>query len=201
MAYIRLPLGVRVAMEYEVFGKIVVNVYHVTCTDPIITAKLFDITDIFIDWWDSYTSIGLSPDIALVNVTALNLNVENGEKIENVVSPPLPGTAVGGANPNNVALVATLNTSQTGRSFRGRSYQAGLREADVTGNNTTTTITAWVVANYVALRTALVADNCLLTVASFVSGGLPRSEGIATTVDSVSCNTRIDTQRRRLPVA
>lgn len=199
MVYIRLPLGVRVAMEYEQFGKVIVNVYHVTCSDPIITAKLFDICDVFRDWWINNQRNGLSTDIALHAVTAFNLDVPNGAKVTRVVSPASPGAAVGASTSNNVALVVSLATAMTGRSFRGRSYMCGLREDDVTGNNVSVAFTAGTVANYADLRASLVIANCLLSVASFQVGGQPRAEGVATTVNSVSANTRVDTQRRRLP--
>lgn len=199
MAYIRLPLGIRVAVEYEAFGKVVVNVYHVTTTSPIVTAQLINIADLFIEWWDDTQKAGLSPDIAMTAVTCLNLDVENGEKIVQVVSPPIPGTATGAAMPNNVALVISFATTLTGRSFRGRSYMAGLREIDVTGNNIPIATAAGLVANYFELEVLLGLDNVDMVVASFVSGGAPRAEGIATRIDSVSCNTRVDTQRRRLP--
>ncbi|MCK5318570.1 MAG: hypothetical protein KAJ55_11670 [Anaerolineales bacterium] len=200
MAYIRLPLGVRIAVEYEQFGKVIVNVYHVTTTDPILTAKLFDLADVFRDWWINTQRTGLSTDIALTSITALNLDVPNGQKVTRVVSPVSPGLAVGDAISNNVALVASLATSLTGRSFRGRSYMAGLREVDVTANNVSVGFAAGTVSNYIALTSNLIGANALLVVASFQSGGVPRAEGVATEVSSVSVNTRVDTQRRRLPV-
>ena len=199
MAYIRLPLGVRVAVEYEAFGKVMLNVYHVTTTDPIVTVKLITIADLFIGWWEDTQKAGLSPDIALTAVIAQNLDVDNGEKIIQVVSPPIPGTAAGAAMPNNVALVISFATILTGRSFRGRSYMAGLRELDVTGNNIPIATAAGLVANYFDLEVVLGLANIDMVVASFVSGGVPRAEGIATRIDSVSANTRVDTQRRRLP--
>lgn len=201
MAYIRLPMGVRVAMEYEQFGKVVVNVYHVTSGSPITSIKLFDIADIFRDWWVSTQRSGLSTDIALAQVTALNLDVPNGEKVTRVVSPVSPGLAVGDAMSNNVALVASLATDQTGRSFRGRSYMAGLREADVTANNVSVAFAAGTVANYIQLIDDLFFAGDNLVIASFFSLGVPRVEGIATNVSSVSANTRVDTQRRRLPTS
>lgn len=199
MAYVRLPAGMRVSLEYEVFGKVVVNVYHVTTTDPIVTIKLFDIADVFEAWWDTVQRVGLSPDIALTSITVLNLDVENGEKVTQPVSPPLAGQAVGDAVSNNVALVTSFGTAQTGRSFQGRSYAAGLREIDVTENNVTPAFTAGMVANYADLLTDLENENTRLVIASFQSAGIPRAVGVATFVDSISVNTRVDTQRRRLP--
>lgn len=201
MAYIRLPAGIRIALEYEVFGKVVVNVYHVTTTDPIITLKLLDIAQVFKVWWETYMSLVMSPDIALFQLTALNLDEENGEKVTLVVSPAAPGQEVGEAVSNNVAIVASLNTAKTGRSFRGRSYHAGLPENYVAENRISTSAASLIVGYYASLVTLLAVQNAELVVASFQSGGVPRAIGVGTPVDSVAVNTRVDTQRRRLPTA
>lgn len=201
MAFIRLPLGIRVAVEYEVFGKIVVNIYHVTTTDPIITLKLLDIAQVFQAWWDADFSALWSEDISLVTVTALNLNEANGAKVTLVVSPPLPGLVAVPALPNNVAVVASFATAKTGRSFRGRSYQAGIGEPSVLGNDIGVGKATEIVAEYASLITLLAVQDAILVVASFQNAGAPREEGVATEVESVSVNTRVDTQRRRLPAA
>lgn len=198
MAYIQLPLGIRVALEYRVFGKIVVNVYHVTTTDPIVTIKLLDIAEIFESWWDVDMKVAMSLDIALEQVTCLNLDVPNGEKLTLIVSPAIPGTNPDPAVPNNVAIVGSFSTAKTGRSFRGRTYQAGLPETVVTGNNIPIATAAFLVTNYATLVGLLFAANVDLVVASFQSLGVPRAVGVATVVETVEVNTRVDTQRRRL---
>lgn len=199
MAYIRLPLGIRVAMEYEVFGKVVVNVYHVTTPDPIITIKLLDIAQIFETWWDGDMSANFGADIELTGVTVTNLNEANGEQVVLAVIPPVPGGVLGEIVPNNVALVTTLNTAKTGRSFRGRSYAAGLPRGQIVGNTVNAGTVAAILLDYALLDAALGADDNTLVIASFISGGAPRAEGVATPVDSFSADSRVDTQRRRLP--
>lgn len=200
MAYIRLPLGVRVAMEYEVFGKIVVNVYHITTSDPIVTVKLLDIVDVFESWFGLTMAPAISDDVSLIQITALNLDVPNGEKVTVPVSPAIPGDVALPAVSNNVALVCTFQTAKTGRSFRGRAYIAGLTEDGVTANNVTPASAAFFIAAYVQLLSDLDADSDTLVVASFQSAGVPRAEGVSTRIESISVNTRVDTQRRRLPV-
>lgn len=201
MAYIRLPGGIKVAMEFEAHGKIIVNVYHVTTTDPIVTIKLTDIADVFINWWAVDMSANLSDEIALVNVTALNLDEENGEKVEVAVSPPDPGQQASTSVPNQVCNVMTLLTSQTGRSFRGRAYIAGLTSGDVDGNEVAIATVAAMVLDYADLQADLTTENAELVIASFISGGVPRATAVGTPVESVSANSRVDTQRRRLPTA
>lgn len=199
MAYIRLPLGIRVAVEFDLNGKVVVNIYHVTTADPITTVKLEAIAQVFIDWWTTIQLDNVSDEVALIGVTAMNLDVPNGEKIELPVVPAVYGTVVGGSVPNNVALVIGLRTAQTGRSFQGRTYIAGLGDQEVTQNTISTARLGTFIIAFATLDVDLLAINSQLVVASFVSGGVPRAEGIATQVDAISGNTRVDTQRRRLP--
>jgi hypothetical protein len=100
---------------------------------------------------------------------------------------------------NNVALVASFATAKTGRSFRGRSYIAGIPVLNIAENEVTTVFAAFFVNAFAVLISDLDIDNDVLVVASFQSGSEPRVLGVATPVDSVSVNQRIDTQRRRLP--
>lgn len=199
MVFVKLPLGIKVALEYEVFGKVVVNIYHVTTTDPIITIQLLDIAEVFKAWWDGSLAAEFSQDIALTTVTCLNLDEPNGEKLELVVSPPLPGLLLNAAVTNNVAVVASLATAKTGRSFRGRSYHAGMNVLQLAENDIPIARAAAIVLAYGDLVTSLATYNTLLVVASFQNEQVVREEGVATPVESVSVNVRVDTQRRRLP--
>lgn len=199
MPYIRLPFGIKVALEYQVYGKIVVNVYHVTTTDPITSIKLLDIAEVFEAWFASSMASAVTANISLATVTALNLDVENGEKVTLAVTPIIPGTRAGDAVSNNVALVASFATDKTGRSFRGRSYVAGLSELDVNSNGVDSVFATGITIAYMTLITDLLVENASLVVASFQSDNAPRAEGIATAIEAVSTNLRVDTQRRRLP--
>lgn len=199
MPFIRLPLGIRIVLEYTLDGEPVINVYHVTTDDPISTLKLQTIAEVFVSWWVNELSQSLSHDMTLLGVSALNLDVDNGEK---VLVPALPVTSGGVAVaslPNNVALVVGMSTLRTGRSFSGRSYLAGIDEDAVTGNNIPIASAASLGLSFLELVVGLLAENTDLVVASFVADGVPRAEGVATEVTAFHVNTRVDTQRRRLP--
>ena len=201
MAYIQLPLGIKVALEFTLLGKAVVNVYHVTTTDPIITVKLVDIAQVFRVWWSTSMANNLAPDIELHAITALNLDVPNGEKITLAVTPPDLGLLIQPVVSNNVAIVTTLKTAKTGRSFQGRSYLCGISEDELIGNNLSAARVASILASWPVLDSSLAANNATLVVASFFSEQAPREVGVATPVDSFVMNDRCDTQRRRLPKA
>lgn len=199
MPYIRLPLGIRVAMEFNIDGQAVLNIYHVTTEDPITSVKLTTIAQLFADWWLNDLAGRISSDLSLAQVTAHNLNVANGEKITLPVIPNEPGASTSPALPNNCALVVSHKTAQTGRSFQGRTYVAGITESSVTGSYIGVAEAGLMVGVFLALDADLLAESAQLVVASFVSLGEPRAEGIATPVDSFAVSLRMDSQRRRLP--
>lgn len=199
MAFIRLPLGIRIAVEYNWNGKVVVNIYHVTTTDPITTIKLETIANVFKDVFTASLMSFISEQISLSSVSALNLDVPNGERVIVPVVPTVPGSYTGDSVSNNVASVVSLKTALTGRSFQGRSYMSGIPEAEVSQNDLGTTIIVGIGNAFVALTGGLTAVDAILSVASFRAAGVPRGEGVATPVDSFFINKRVDTQRRRLP--
>lgn len=201
MAFITLPLGIKVAVEFDIQDAVVVNIYHVTTTDPIVSIKLLEIAQLFVDWWGSDQKALFSHDIALASVTALDISTPNGEKQAVVVSPPEQGFIETAAPPNNVAFVISYATAQTGRSFQGRTYFSGIPEESITNNDLAILKVANLVSATIGLTADLIAANAKLVVASFQAGGVPRVTGVATPVTVVSMNTRVDTQRRRLPAS
>lgn len=199
MPFIRLPGGIRVAVEFSSHGKVVVNIYHVVSPNPITTLVLEEIAQIFIDWWIATQKSAISQDISLLGVSAQDIDVENGEKIYTGVTPPHAGVLTGQAVSNNVAMCVSLKTAKTGRSFQGRSYIAGLQESDVNGNEFSSTRTTQVAASFVTLYGTIIAAGYEPVIASFQNGGVPRVEAVGTPWQSIVVNGRVDTQRRRLP--
>lgn len=199
MAYIRLPLGIKVALEYDWNGKVVVNIYHVITPDPITTIKLEDIATAFKTFFSAGLAGQVTSQISLFNITAMNLDEANGERISLPVVPVIPGLIGGDSVSNNVACVVSLRTAKTGRSFQGRNYVAGIPEQEVSQNDVSNLITGNLATSMLSLVSLLGTENAELVVASFKSGGVPRTVGIATPVDVIFINARVDTQRRRLP--
>lgn len=199
MPFIRLPLGVRVAVEYNWNGKLVVNIYHVLVEVPVTTIILDDIADVFAGWVINNLLDWMNEEISLVAVTAQSLDEEFGAKVTYPVAPPETGQIGGDAVTNNVAIVISMQTAKTGRSFRGRSYVAGMSESGIADNNLADVTLAGLIAGFAQLVTTLDASDYTLVVASFETAGSPRATAIGTPVDSFASNTRVDTQRRRLP--
>jgi len=109
------------------------------------------------------------------------------------------GGVTGDSMPGNCALCLSLRTEFVGRSRRGRFYTIGMAESHQSGGVVTSTYqTAWIAA-LEALRTAAAVEGWALSVASFFTGGAPRTTGLVTPVTSViTVDAIVDSQRRRL---
>lgn len=190
---------IRVAMEFTKDGQAVVNVYYVKFPSPIVTANLTAMSQAFKDWWTNTLKAYATQQLQLTAVKSLDISVANGQENQLVVSPAEPGSVLGDGLPNNCAMVVTKLTLNTGRSFRGRSYMAILAEGDVQGNVIGTTYVANVVAAFGTLRTTLTTAGLALVVVSYYSNGAQRGTPIATPITGFRADTRVDSQRRRLP--
>lgn len=199
MAFIRLPLGVRVAVEFDWNGEVVLNVHHVILDGPITLVNITMVANTIGAWAIDHLLPNMSTTTSLTGVTATSLDVPNGEQYHADISPPEPGAVGGESMPNNVAIVCAFYTAKTGRSYRGRAYVPGMAELYVNGNFLDGAVAASVAAAYAELQADLAIINGTLVVASFETAGAPRAEGIGTPVESFAVNLRVDTQRRRLP--
>lgn len=199
MAFIPLPDGIRIVMEYTLDSKTVVNVYHLKDDLPITPTRLLQAVTIFREWWDNHLSAEISEDLVLQQVIGTDVSVENGTQEFDVPNPSIPGQDVIGATPSNVALVTTLKTAFTGRSFRGRSYIAAIPKTSITDNDVGLTKATNILNDFSLLVADLLSSSFSLTVASYVSGGAPRTTAVNTPVTILSVNIRVDTQRRRIP--
>jgi len=199
MALPILPDGMRISLEMSLQGKDIANIYHVTTTNVIDDLEMFRIADVFKDWWDVSLSITLSDELSLNAITVTDISVVGGGQIISTVGMPVIGKSINDSITNNVALVASLGTAKTGRSFRGRSFIPGMPVVAITDNHVGLVNAAIVTSAFEDLLAALIVEGARLVVASFISGGVQRLIGVATEIISIAVRTRVDTQRRRLP--
>lgn len=199
MAFIRVPNTVRVELIQRLDGQELENVFHCANAVSYDAAAMRSLCEAFILWWDTDIDILVSADLSLVNTIATDLDSETGPRVEESTGLPIAGIPVSPALPNNIALVAKWTTESRGRSFRGRSYFAGLREDVVTNN----TIQAALLTSWEAACSSLIADiateGWTLVVASLFEDNAPRAEGITTAITGVSIDSTVASQRRRLP--
>lgn len=121
-----------------------------------------------------------------------------------VMTTPFDASTVGGnattpGLPANIACVVSFRTENRGKSGRGRLYHAGLTEAQVTGNQLTTTVPGTIRQNYINMFADIEsAAGVNHVIVSFQGGGVARLTGWVQQVHQYIVNERIDTQRRRL---
>lgn len=199
MPFVSIPQGLRVTLEFELDGQLVLNVYYVTKSSPIISADLTTIAAIFKDWWIGDTRSFLSGDLSLERIGVTDMSEEDGEQIVYTTDLPAIGDNAGEATPNNVAFVVSRLSGFAGRSSRGRVYIAGLLDASITNNTVNGTVQAGLVAAHNSLNTAILTAGFIPVTASFIDEGQPRPFALTRVITSWAANNRVDTQRRRLP--
>lgn len=201
MAFIPLPGGIKVTMELALNNEPIVYVFHVAYANPIVSANLAFLTDLVRDWWNLEFRQNFTTTIALERVVALDVSEEDGLVDVLDVSPPIAGTIASTAAPNNVATVVTKLTGFSGRSFRGRVYLAGIAQAEVVDNFIGNTLAAAILVDMQSLATQLQTNDYDFIVASYRANNAPRVTAVGTPITAFAMDTRIDTQRRRLPDA
>ena len=199
MAFIPVTNNMRIAVEYTLNGQLVVNLYYAQRETPIVTANLTAAAQALVDWWTNVQSDNFTDDILLTRVVATDLTAQNGLQVINNPVSPIPGTLITNTAPNNVAIVTTHLTGAIGRSNRGRTYYAGVSATDVTDNFISTTRQTALLAAEVSLDNAIGSLGLTRRVVSLYTNGAPRVTGVSRQITGHKMNTRVDTQRRRLP--
>lgn len=199
MAFIPATNTIRIALEYTMNDQLVVNVYYVDKTTPIVTANLTQIAIVFRDWWVNTQRANFAPAILLQRVIATDVSVANGAQVVETLVTPSPGTLAGASTPNNVAIVVTHLTGLIGRSNRGRTFYAGINASDVTDNFISSTRQTALLSAETTLLSSVSSAGMRRVVVSYFSGGLPRTSAQVRQITGFKMNTRVDTQRRRLP--
>jgi hypothetical protein len=199
MAFIPLPNGFKVELEFTLNGQAVINVYHTTSAVPVNSTNLTALANIFISWWQNSQRQNFSNQMTLVRVLATDIRVDNGLTATVPVTVNGSGTIATAPSPNNIAVVMSWRTGFSGRSFRGRTFYAGIANTEVSDNLISTTLAANLLADATTLLNDLIAGGHNLVVFSQYADGAPRVTGVGTPINQAIIDNRIDTQRRRLP--
>ena len=199
MAFIPATNCVRVVVEGLLDGQELANVYHVDVGATVTTVIMNAIIDEFETWLTDELLPNVSEDYEVTAITARDLTTITGALIERPQDPFLAGGQAAGALPNNVALCTTWFTSLAGRSYRGRTYVAGLDETNVTLSRILSGTASAFATVMVELVNMIAAIGYDLVVASFYTALAPRVSAVLTPIIAAGVNTVMDSQRRRLP--
>ena len=162
---------------------------------PLPSGDATAIASAFEDWFTAHAG-AVSDQYTLAELTIRDMADASAPGY--VFSVGISGTDAAALLPPGTALVMTLNTGLSGRSFRGRVFLGGFCEDnnDVNGR-LDTGAQATIEGNFGDLVAALVALDFPLSVVSKVSGGVDRPSAVVTNVATFQCNTEWDRQKRR----
>jgi len=204
MAFIPALNTVRVFWEHEYLGKPGVGwVMHFEASAGVIdAAEVTALAAALVADWNTHFKPLMNSGCRLVALRLRDLTTAAGVEVTYSTGLPLVGTRSGAAMPSNTALTLKQETGLAGRSQRGRTYWFGMAEGDVVDNffNGTYVTSVRTALDNITLVPTAGAIVWQLVVASFVTGGQPRSTAQLTPVTGfVATDARVDTQRRRLP--
>lgn len=199
MAFIPLPNGIKVELKFTMGGELMVNVFHVTSVNPLITANLTDVCIAILSAWNDNMKPLQGAGVSLQEIVATDVSEEDGEQLVYVTGLPTAGTATGDLLPANVAVVSSNKSVYTGRSRRGRTYWGGFTEPNMAGSVPVTAVLTGILGFNNDFVTALDGADLVWGVASYVSEGTPRVTALFTPFTAFTVDQVSDSQRRRLP--
>ncbi len=204
MAWPFLDGTIKVVVTWGFEGKPSVNVHFVlmdTPTTPVPDTTLLiaanAMHDAITDNWKPTGSDSWTVD----SIDAIDWSDEDGNSIQTDLTLPIVGLNNTQGLPSSLAVVVSQRSDHTGRSRRGRNYIPGICISLVTRNEINAN---WVVAlgdMYSDFRFNLSLDDLEHVVLSLYSDNAPRTTPLATAITGTTVNSRIDTQRRRLPAS
>lgn len=200
MPFVPFNNVIKLEAIFTLDGQRVQNVHHylVDETPDVDTCEELAIS--YRSWWLDAPRNDVSSSLALTMIKCTIMETEFSPGIEYVTGLPLSGNVASPHLPNNVTLAVKWGTGLRGRSFRGRTYHLGLCESQVTGSRVNSESIPPMLGYYGDLITlATDVGPAVMCIASRFQGGLERTVGVATPVISVSIDSVIDSQRRRLP--
>lgn len=200
MPFIPVPNTLQAELVYSWNNEIVENVLHYESGGAVSLPEMEGLAAALATWFGASMKTQVSNACSLTNVKITDLTFQNAPGIDYSVGLPIVGTVSNESLPNNVSLSIAKRTIFRGRSYRGRVYQVGLCENQVTGNTVIAGTKTALLAAWELVKSFTISGSVYnLVVVSKYSGGAARSEGLTTPVLNFSTDGLIDSQRRRLP--
>ncbi len=192
-----VPNGIKVEFNGIQNGIPVVNRVFVTQSGSVSSADLDDVIIEALAFWNNIKTL-MHPSYRLANITATDVSVANGTQTILPLTTANVGTGTGAAVAANAAVVVSLRTNFTGRSFRGRFFAGALVQSSMSDAQNILTAAAINYSDHFnSFIDGLKAINKQLVVVSNYAAGVVRVVALATEIISVIVDTKIDSQRRR----
>jgi len=191
----------RVVLNTNYAGEPCANVLHFRNTDSAPTYSMAALAEKVSQLYVA-NIINHNPEtVELVSVTATDLDSTPVAAGSNTTGS---GTSGGNATPqlpNNVTACLTLRTALGGRSGRGRLYHVGLTEGDVILNVLDPARVAQLITGYNFLLNFSASDGhgWHWTIVSYYHFNALRSTPVKSDVSTITCDSTVDSMRKRIP--
>lgn len=192
-----VPNGIKIEWNALQNGVPIVNRVFVTMAAAPSSA---DLDDAIVEALAFFNAIkpAYHPSYVLQNITATDVSVANGTQTILPLTTDNVGTSGGDPAAANAAVVVSLRTNFTGRSFRGRFYVGGLSNTNLANaQNIGTSAATFYAGVFEDFIDALNVINMTLVVVSRFAAGVARVTNLATEIISIIVDTKVDSQRRR----
>lgn len=197
--FVPCPNTAKVVMHFTYDGQDIQNVYHVEKGVPWTVSEQTALAAEFAAWFDESVQQAVSSEYQLTEILVNDLTTQSSPGITYTGTLPISGAASGDPEPASVSVVCSWHTSLRGKSYRGRSYWAGLTDVQINKNTITgSVVDVWQGAADALSGIGMFAQG-VLVVASRFTAGAPRTTGVMTPIESGSVSPKVRTQRRRLP--
>lgn len=197
MTFIPFPNGARVVVEFGAGASVVwTNGFHFT-KNNFNDSDLEALAACADTYWGGSLLDVLSDDMHYTQSIAYDMRTDGGTLRVNSTSAG-PGTQSGDMLPVQTALVLTHRTALRGRSYRGRTYVAGLGEDKFLGGMYDGPTVATIVTKCGQFFTQAQTLGWEPVVASYFHNGVPRAAAVGTIIEYTQARDYIPgTQRRR----
>jgi len=204
--FIPLPNGIQIVIRGVCYAQTIEEVHYVVLPGAVGPSDVQGAAEDFEAWFVADVLPLLAITYNLVSVTATDWSSASGPQFIVTEPTPLPGGVNQAAVNNTLAMVISWHTALRGRSYRGRTYLAGLSLGSVGTQNTwDASAVALVDAAYTEIPGFNTTEPYELVVASFYSGvdtdgkPIPRTTGVGTPIIALNIPAQMYNQRRRRP--
>lgn len=198
MAFIPVPNSAQLCFDFTTAGQnwqfcVVIR----KSAPPLTSTDLANASAVAASWWSTNLRPLIQNNTVLRQTRATDISVEGGG--QSIATVGTAGTNGGILVPLNAALVVSLRTAKRGRSYRGRIYLGGLEQTDlVSETDVAGAYVTSVLAAIAALQSQLDTNSFDLVVASKQHNKVVTNPAETNEVIAATCDSHIDSQRRRL---
>ena len=200
MAFIPIPITIKIVVTYEINGNEAVNVFYSKMQDgeppeeSDVQAAADSYHTAFTDEWAILA--GLTNKVT--DIVATDVSVEFGAERTTTGALPIEGEATGEELPAAIAAVVSHRSGNVGRSERGRTYVPGFTENASDGNTMSLGVITGLFDLFIAIDDAMATAGQRRTIISFIFEGVKRvvPKKVIPVVEII--NDIWDIQRRRM---